>query len=282
MKEDGDSESGAQANDDEINLEDPTVQRLVRAAVELFQSSDYDFLSAVQVSRIAQLAGIPEPTARNYLKVRQLREGLIQYLLDPSSPGVTNWDDGDFAHIEDAFRDRTSQLSDDVERIINWVFEKNADDARLRSQFGMWAHLGKNDLINAGLADLYGNWYSLIRHVINEFLVTHSSEIRLRPDWLSAHDLAVIALVICEGFAMHADVYHANTSSEKFPLFTDGLPGRVFKAVLASALVFDDDQTFRTKEVFRRLDEARSEGKAGADPIVPGPRPWDVKSGEFG
>ena len=255
---------------DESDLKRPTVQKLLAAAAAELLDPEYALLSGLHVSRIAQRAGVSEPHARRYFKVQELRDEVVRYLLDPSK-GDAATRDNNRAHIEDAINDRTAPLGDTLVDVTRWTVTVNSEDPRTRIQMALMAYAGSNEVIPQSLSARYETSFKEIRNITNEFLASHSNVVALRSNWIRPIDLGYVAVILCEGFAMHA--YLSGLTSDQTPTFDPEVPGRAFKAIFAS--MFDDTPCSAIDEFFERVDAARRAGTAGATRSIPDPRPWE-------
>ncbi len=237
-------------------------ERLVEAAIEELCDPSYTILDGLQLVRVAHRAQIPERTARRHFKTEELKQATLERLCDPGYDHAASFGNEEFKYLERVISDRSLDFDETLGQISEWLVEHNKRDHRTHVVMGLAAHGVEDPDIAEAVANLYQVQLAGAHAVVEEFVATHRSVVRARSDWITPYELGLVAVVLAEGFALHARMREAQ--GRHSPGFDPETPGRAFRAVVASAFEGVDDDMNWVDEFYDRVNSARKNGTAGA------------------
>lgn len=236
---------------------------LLDAALDELSDPAYPVLGGIQVAKVAHRAGVPERTARRHFKTEELRDALVARIFDVEFEHPEAFSLSDFETLERVISDRSASFGETIDGLAQWLVDANKTDPRTHAQWLLAKHASEDAKSGEAVAKLYQVQFSYAHAVVEEFLATHDDVLKVRPGWMSTYELAVLAFVIVEGFGFFAMLNEGR--GRRSYGFSPELPGRAFKAAIASMFMIDGEDSFSVEDFFSAVDAARASGRAGVD-----------------
>jgi hypothetical protein len=239
---------------------------MVAEGVKALSSSDYPMLGGLSVAEMARRVGVTERTGYAKWDAEDFQVAVIRALLGPDEPPGERLDPDQMVEFGRKLVDdeRVAPL-DDLTEVFTVMWQAVSTDPETRITHALWAYCDADsrvaEQIQASIGHRYDRWLRETQTVLDAFLAQQSRRVSVRND-LTRADMAMLAVILAEGSAFHARLRKLLGREP----FAEDLPGRAFKALLASALVYhEDDGAHPVDRYLERILEPPSE-PSGTDP----------------